>query len=347
MRMTKNMLYHLVMLNMAITWALSIPQSSPRSLSASCNSYSNSDWSGCNSDPLCTIQNGVCNTFDPNRLRSILFDQKTAGKFWSNLPESGYIVLEKFEDHTINLHRESGATAASNSVCEWRVIINHKAKLTITISRNSNIYEDILIDANTGDSEKIYTSKDLLSCGATQRELVLDNTSVLKLRVQVLDDRSDYSITLKQHLESNQNIKHWVITTICCIGIVIILAFWGILFYFGYKRFKNYRKNRKSCLPSKEGIMKKMRSGNFAQLPIEFNQESCVVCLESFDSSSEVHIINECSHVFHSICLSEWLGRIQPKVVPHCPHCSVEITIHSRPKKHKVATHGDIANTAE
>jgi hypothetical protein len=79
------------------------------------------------------------------------------------LPERGYLFLDKFDNSTLNLQRESTANLASTPVCEWKVIVNHKADLVMTITRNANIYEDIRIEANTGEVSEVYTSKDLLS----------------------------------------------------------------------------------------------------------------------------------------------------------------------------------------
>ena len=130
------------------------------------------------------------------------------------MPERGYLFLDKFENSTLSLQRENGANLASNPVCEWKVIVNNKAKLVINISRNASIYEDIRIEANFGSDAKVYTSKDLLSCGLTKKELVLDKTSILKVRVQILDDRSDYLITLEQILVENNPKKQTLVTVL-------------------------------------------------------------------------------------------------------------------------------------
>jgi hypothetical protein len=43
---------------------------------------------------------------------------------------------------------------------------------------------------------------------------------------------------------------------------------------------------------------------------------SCAICLENFDTSSEVKQLTICHHVFHTNCLTEWLLRHG-----NCPMC--------------------------
>jgi len=47
---------------------------------------------------------------------------------------------------------------------------------------------------------------------------------------------------------------------------------------------------------------------------------SCAICLENFDSSSEVKQLPICHHVFHTNCLTEWLLRHG-----NCPMCRTRI----------------------
>ena len=47
---------------------------------------------------------------------------------------------------------------------------------------------------------------------------------------------------------------------------------------------------------------------------------SCAICLENFDSLSEVKQLPTCHHVFHTNCLTEWLLRHG-----NCPMCRTRI----------------------
>lgn len=48
---------------------------------------------------------------------------------------------------------------------------------------------------------------------------------------------------------------------------------------------------------------------------------SCAICLENFDSSSEVKQLPICHHVFHSNCLMEWLRQHDS-----CPMCRTNLS---------------------
>jgi DNA-directed RNA polymerase subunit RPC12/RpoP len=182
----------------------------------------------------------------------------------------------------------------------------------------------------------------LLSWGLTKKELVLKKASLIKIKVQILDDKSDYLITLKQDPVGKKDTPSWIVTVVWWVGMLIILTLWSILFYCCYQRFKNECRRRKLSTPTKEGILQNMKSGKYSQLYIEYGQDSCVICLETFEHNSQVHIINECSHVFHTRWLTEWVSNVRPNSAIHCPHCSVEVTIKSRPKNKKVTVRADL-----
>jgi hypothetical protein len=48
---------------------------------------------------------------------------------------------------------------------------------------------------------------------------------------------------------------------------------------------------------------------------------SCAICLENFDSLSDVKQLPICHHVFHTNCLTEWLLRHG-----NCPMCRTRIS---------------------
>ncbi len=48
---------------------------------------------------------------------------------------------------------------------------------------------------------------------------------------------------------------------------------------------------------------------------------SCAICLENFDSLSDVKQLPICHHVFHTNCLTEWLLRHA-----NCPMCRTRIS---------------------
>ncbi|KAJ8897696.1 hypothetical protein PR048_003046, partial [Dryococelus australis] len=52
---------------------------------------------------------------------------------------------------------------------------------------------------------------------------------------------------------------------------------------------------------------------------------NCVICSDIFDSASETYI-TPCGHLFHYVCLIEWLER--SKSCPQCRNRTTESNIH-------------------
>lgn len=52
---------------------------------------------------------------------------------------------------------------------------------------------------------------------------------------------------------------------------------------------------------------------------------SCAICLENFDTLSEVKQLPICHHIFHTNCLTEWLARHG-----NCPMCRTVISSSQR-----------------
>ena len=48
---------------------------------------------------------------------------------------------------------------------------------------------------------------------------------------------------------------------------------------------------------------------------------SCAICLENFDSSSDVKQLPLCHHIFHQNCLTEWLRHHR-----YCPMCRTNLS---------------------
>jgi len=63
-----------------------------------------------------------------------------------------------------------------------------------------------------------------------------------------------------------------------------------------------------------------MRSGKFSQMNLKYEEDACVIWLENFVYDSEVHITNECSHVFHSKWINTWFYNIHWNCNLTCPH---------------------------
>lgn len=54
------------------------------------------------------------------------------------------------------------------------------------------------------------------------------------------------------------------------------------------------------------------------------SHESCVICLEDFKDTDKV-IMLRCNHLFHSVCIPEWLRQQNPS----CPTCRAPVDIYA------------------
>ena len=54
-----------------------------------------------------------------------------------------------------------------------------------------------------------------------------------------------------------------------------------------------------------------MRQGKYWNFKSRYQEENWSICLELFDDNSEVMLINECSHTFHSKWLEDWFWNIK------------------------------------
>ena len=54
-----------------------------------------------------------------------------------------------------------------------------------------------------------------------------------------------------------------------------------------------------------------MRKGVYSNIANPYTLESCIICLDEFDSKSVISITNECKHMFHTSWLKDWYKSIE------------------------------------
>ena len=253
------------------------PLRAHRDLNSGCSAISSSDCASCNSNPSCTLQKGVCTDFNSNRIRGLYFNQKVESAYCSNLSDEGYIYLEKQPGNEITLNRKNGAKVGSHDLCEWRIIVDSGSKVVINLSRNANIYEDVRIEAIKDDGNFVYTSKELLSCGSGTKQLELSDTSLIRVKVLIVDDKSDYVVTVKQELVKVEGAATWIVILVCCIAMGFTLLLWTFVIFCCYKKLREDCKQRKYSESTKSKILNNMRSGKYGNFQIEYEQNSCVI----------------------------------------------------------------------
>ncbi len=84
-----------------------------------------------------------------------------------------------------------------------------------------------------------------------------------------------------------------------------------------------YAKKRAGISPSNKAILKylkkrhkKRKQQEKLRKEIEFNQETCLICLKSFEED-EITVL-PCKHVFHSDCCEPWFKSLKFKQCPTC-----------------------------
>lgn len=299
------------------------------------STYSGTDCGLCSAESACTIYDGNCASFDETSLTSLTFIQSTEYSYCSGVEPNGYIDLSKMTDSKLTLTHQNGAAVGSHDLCVWKIVPQKDIELAIDITRDMNIYEDMRIEISTKSGVKTYTAKDLANCDGTTGKIRITDAYFLKVKIQILSNSYNYSITVSQEKSEDLYIPDWVVLLLCLITLVFTLVLWGVLIYCCYKKLKEDRKRNIHTEAYKNKLLSKMKQGTFSDMKINFGQDSWVIWLEAFEGDNKVHIVNQCDHVFHSDCIKQWFQNIKHGVKIQCPHWWTEITT-NKTKKSKI-----------
>ncbi len=91
-----------------------------------------------------------------------------------------------------------------------------------------------------------------------------------------------------------------------------------IIMHTKMKRHRELNNYDNSYCSIEEGRTITVDSMKYTALETEFNQVTCLICLQDF-AEDELVIKMKCKHIFHSNCMEKW---IQVKL--KCPICSEE-----------------------
>lgn len=155
-------------------------------------------------------------------------------------------------------------------------------------------------------------------------KLFSNNASFLKLKVLVLNDKSNYRITV-QHVEKKNGMDvHWIVLLVLMMSLLVVASVaFGILMFFVIRSMRNFRRlQRQAMLPRErryahseyfiDKTLRNMQIGKFDEMKEQnyYEETRCVICLEEFENKTRVHITNECAHVFHGECLKPWFENM-------------------------------------
>ncbi len=63
--------------------------------------------------------------------------------------------------------------------------------------------------------------------------------------------------------------------------------------------------------------------GEFDKNFLEYGESTCCICFEDYETQKTIRKINRCGHLFHCLCLQNWIGsKIRE---PKCPLCNLMI----------------------
>ena len=170
--------------------------------------------------------------------------------------------------------------------------------------------------------------------------IILDNVSFIVVKVKRLSSRSNYTVTVFQQTSSKTGLSTVLLVFLLVSAVIAVIGWIGwfivlIIFFFWSKKSSNQNhdqnRNRNNRVEQINKALALMKSGRYSNFRIRFEEQSWVICLENFTSESNIHLVNECSHYFHSQCLSTWFHSIRLGLPLKCPLCSCGVSHVSKP----------------
>ena len=121
-----------------------------------------------------------------------------------------------------------------------------------------------------------------------------------------------------------------------CIYLIFLITFSILLFNFWiwYARRKEKRHREVISDPNYQSnqrwkhrtikTLDLMRNGAYSNFTINYSQIKCIIWLDKFQDSDQIHITNEWTHAFHSKCLQKWYENTELTKNLTCPLWNTE-----------------------
>ena len=292
----------------------------------------------------CSFLSGSCSSYTKGTISADSYNQATEYYFCSNAVSSGSIdVINNSANKNLTLY--TWGLTSLHPLWEWKLSTSTNSKTTIKVDRSTNFYEDLYVKVVSTSGTTEYSSKDFASCSTLETTLTIDSASSITIRVKRLSDSSKYSINVANS-ESSSSSSDDTVTIIITVIIVffVICAIAVLLSAVIYWRLRDNRREQeflriltteneiKSAENRKQEIqwiLESMNKGKYGDVKIEYDQTSWVIWLSLFTKKSNISIIEECKHVFHSEWLASWYENLQIDRPLVCPHCSTPNTMTS------------------
>ena len=256
---------------------------------------------------------------------------------------------------------------------EWILGTNPNKTIYIDMSRSKNNYEDIVIkyvpytgnEVNDPDSTFYYpavyiprqnevtlTSKDMTDWEGGIYNLNLSDTPITQLivRAQAYNDSSDYQILIEQEgidygypsaFTKNKTLVEYVAIGLIISFIILVLGLLAFAVCKRTKKFKLRKAKKYKTVTSKANkitisVMENMAYGKYGAMPESVQARDWKVWNEGYFDDSNVHLTNECQHMFHTECLESWYTIIGKSNTLYCPICETHNEPHNSEHKHGI-----------
>ena len=249
-----------------------------------CSYYT--DCESCNLDTSCMYQAGVCNDYVENELRYASISTYSVQQYCHNTDYERYFYMNQ-NDFSADFYQYTNASTSTNPYCQWRVISTYGNVLNLEISKTAAQNELIYMYTNANNVRNFYYPKDFTNCDNPDQpiKIKIENVSYLRIRVETLNDESDYNISISE-LEvtvTDDNTALIIIWTTATFSLIIVSLLIAILAIWVLKHGMNDRPRK----PKQHEIMEKahfiarchknMKRGKFSELNVEFDQDNCVI----------------------------------------------------------------------
>ena len=285
-------------------------------------------WSLWQSNTSCTFLNSMCTTLSSSTLANESFDYDNESKYWNN-GSSKSISLSKVSGGIINLYQNSKFNITSHPTCFWNITTSISSPVTIQVNRSVSNYEDISISIYDGSTLKNTIQNNLSNWKDSSTSISVQETNLIVVKVKRLNSNSKYTIEISQNSSTSKYTFPLITLLLFLFFVLITIVGWTVWFIFVIMYLLNKSRINPQEVPSREirtlhinKALSAMKSGKYRDIIIRFEEEKWVICLENFTSDSQIHLINECSHYFHSDCLSAWFHSMRLSQQLKCPLCS-------------------------
>ena len=148
----------------------------------------------------------------------------------------------------------------------------------------------------------------------------------------VMTEEYNNVMSIKIKVEGGPGVLFYVMVTLVCIGVAIIIGAVIFTIYFMYCRQQNPFLSREwvdNADDRYKKILEESPESKYNSEKEKFNQIKCSICLVEFLDNDPIRSLR-CQHIYHKNCIEIW---IKEKIleIPKCPTCNGDLTFERPP----------------